>query len=53
MRYELTDLEWSIIRPALPARFRGVGRVDEPCALNGIVWVQRLGAPWRHGHEGA
>ncbi len=47
MRYELTDLEWSIIRPVLPAKSRGVPRVDDRRVLNGIFWVLRSGAPWR------
>ena len=29
MRYELTDLEWSIIQPMLPAKSRGVPGVDD------------------------
>ncbi len=47
MRYELTDLEWSIIQPVLPAKSRGVPRVDDRRVLNGIFWVLRSGAPWR------
>lgn len=47
MRYELTDLEWSIIHPVLPTKSRGVPRVDDRLVLNGIFWVLRSGAPWR------
>ena len=47
MRYELTDFEWSIIHPVLPAKARGVPRVDDRRVLNGIFWVLRSGAPWR------
>jgi transposase len=47
MRYELTDFEWSIIRPVLPANSRGIPRVDDRRVLNGIFWVLRSGAPWR------
>jgi transposase len=47
MRYELTDYEWSAIRPMLPGRARGVRRVDDRRVLNGICWVLRSGAPWR------
>jgi transposase len=47
MRYELTNLEWSIIRPVLPTKSRGVPRVDDRRVLNGIFWVLRSGAPWR------
>lgn len=28
-RYELTDLEWSIIHPLLPNKPRGVPRADD------------------------
>jgi transposase len=47
MRYELTDHEWSAIRPMLPNKARGVPRVDDRSVLNGICWVPRSGAPWR------
>ena len=43
MRYELTDDEWTAIKPMLPNKPRGVPRVN----LNGIFWVLRSGAPWR------
>jgi transposase len=38
-----------------PNKPRGVPRLDDRRVLNGILWVQRLGAPWRdlpenHGH---
>ncbi|MFC5066572.1 IS5 family transposase [Flaviflagellibacter deserti] len=45
MRYELSDYEWSVIRPMLPNKPRGVPRVDDRRILNGIVL--RSGAPWR------
>jgi transposase len=44
---ELSDKEWSITRPMLPAKPRGVPRVDDRRVLNGIFWVLRSGAPWR------
>ena len=47
MRYELTDYEWSVIKPMLPNKPRGVPRVDDRRVLNGIFWVLRSGAPWR------
>ena len=47
MRYELTDNEWSAIKPMLPNKPRGVPRVDDRRVLNGIFWVLRSGAPWR------
>jgi transposase len=45
MRYELTDNEWSAIKPMLPNKPRGVPRVNDRRVLNGIFWVLRSGAP--------
>ena len=47
MRYELSDLEWAVIKPMLPDKPRGVPRVNDRRVLNGICWVLRSGAPWR------
>jgi transposase len=47
MRYELADNEWSAIKPMLPNKPRGVPRVNDRRALNGIFWGLRSGAPWR------
>jgi transposase len=47
MRYELSDYEWSVIRPMLPNKQRGIPRVDDRRILTGIFWVLRSGAPWR------
>jgi transposase len=47
MRYELTDDEWTTIKPMLPNKPRGVPRVNDRRVLNGIFWVLRSGAPWR------
>jgi transposase len=47
MRYELTDEEWTAIKPMLPNKPRGVPRVNDRRVLNGIFWVLRSGAPWR------
>ena len=44
MRYELSTHEWSVIRPMLPNKPRGVPRVDDRRILNGIFWVLRSGA---------
>ena len=47
MRYELTDHEWSAIKPMLPNKVRGAPRVNDCRVLNAIFWVLRSGAPWR------
>ena len=47
MRYELTEYEWTAIKPMLPNKPRGVPRVNDRRVLNGIFWVLRSGAPWR------
>ena len=44
MRYELTDFEWTAIKPFLPNKPRGVPRVNDRRVLNGIFWVLRSGA---------
>ena len=40
MRHELTDHEWTAIKPMLPNKPRGVARVNDRRVL-------RSGAPWR------
>ncbi len=45
-RFDLTDFEWSVIKPLLPNKVRGVARVDDRRVLNGIFWRLRTGAPW-------
>src|SRR6266851_6828187 len=52
MRHELTDFEWTAIRPFLPNKPRGVPRVNDRRVLNGILWILRSGAPWRDLLEG-
>ncbi len=47
MRYELSDYEWTAIKPMLPNKPRGVRRVNDRRMLNGIFWVLRSGAPGR------
>jgi hypothetical protein len=39
MRYELSDYEWSVIKPMLPNNPCGVPRVGDRRVLNGIFWV--------------
>jgi transposase len=46
-RFDLSDFEWELIQPLLPNKPRGVARVDDLRALNGIFWVLRTGSPWR------
>jgi transposase len=36
MRYELSDYEWTAIKPMLPNKQRGVRRVNDRLVLNGI-----------------
>jgi transposase len=38
MRYELSDYEWSVNKPMLPNKPRGIPRVDDRRILNGIFW---------------
>ena len=47
MHYELSDYEWTAIKPMLRNKQRGVRRVNDRRVLNGIFWVLRSGAPWR------
>ena len=47
MRYELSEYDWSGVKPMLPNKPRGVPRVNDRRVLNGIFWVLRSGAPWR------
>src|SRR5215469_7150189 len=47
MRYELSEEEWTAIKPMLPNKPRGIPRVNDRRVLNGIFWVLRSGAPWR------
>lgn len=37
MRYELTDAEWTVIKPMLPGKPRGVPRMNDRRVLNGIL----------------
>ena len=38
MRYELSDYEWTAIKPMLRNKPRGVRRVNDRRVLNGIFW---------------
>ena len=46
MRCELSEYEWTAIKPMLPNKPRGVRRVNDRRVLNGIFCVLRSGAPW-------
>ena len=46
MRYELPT-SGKAIKPRPPNKPRGIPRVNDRRALNGIFWVLRSGAPWR------
>ena len=46
-RFDLTDEEWAVISPLLPAQGRGARRGDDRKVLNGIFYILRTGAPWR------
>ena len=46
MRYELSDYEWTAIKPMLPNKPHSVRRVNDHRVLNGIFLVLRSGAPW-------
>ena len=45
-RYELTNCEWSLLKPLLPNKLRGVPRVDDRKVVNGIYCRLRTGPPW-------
>ena len=45
---DLTDAEWRILRPLLPApAHTGRPPTDRRCILNGIRYLQRAGCAWR------
>ena len=47
-RYELTDVQWERLKPLLPPENQPTGRPnhDHRRILNGILWIDRTGAPW-------
>jgi transposase len=53
MRYELTDRDWTAIKPMLPNKPRGVPRVNDRRVLNGIFWILRSGTVARPTVGGA
>jgi len=48
-RGELTDSEWERLEPLLPPEKPETGRTnkDHRQIINGILWRERTGAPWR------
>lgn len=48
-RFELTDEQWSVIGPHLPAERGRPTRpsIDNRSMVNAMLWVLRTGAPWR------
>jgi hypothetical protein len=45
MRYELTDREWTAIKPMLPNQPRGVARVNDRRVLKGVAVRGALARP--------
>lgn len=48
-RHEVTDEQWERIEPLLPAQKPSRGRPakDHRTILNGMLWIDKTGAPWR------
>src|SRR5215212_9632567 len=48
-RGELTDEQWKRLWPLLPSQKPKTGRpaLDHRTIVNGILWIDRTGAPWR------
>jgi transposase len=48
-RGDLTDEQWERLRPLLPPQKPKTGRPNEEHrrVINGILWIDRTGAPWR------
>jgi transposase len=47
MRYDLTDFEWSVIKPLLPMDRRGPKPKNNRRVINGMFYILRAGSPWR------
>ena len=49
----LTDEQWALVRPLLPAQRGRIGRppLDHRRVLGGILWVARPGSSWREMPE--
>lgn len=48
-RHELTDEQWERLGPLLPPQKPQTGRPckDHRTIINGILWINKTGAPWR------
>jgi transposase len=47
-RYEVTDDQWRLIEPLIPAAApTGRRRIEPRTVLNGVLWILRSGSPWR------
>lgn len=48
-RHEVTDEQWERIEPLLPPQIppRGRPAKDHRTILNGMLWIDKTGAPWR------
>lgn len=48
-RGDLTNVQWEKLKPLLPPQKPQVGRPnqDHRTTINGILWIDRTGAPWR------
>ncbi|MCW2241862.1 IS5 family transposase [Azospirillum canadense] len=48
-RFELTDAQWAQLEPRLPPEKPRTGRPNHSHRriLNGILWINRTGAPWK------
>jgi transposase len=48
-RHDLTDEQWRRLQPHLPPQKPDTGRPaeDHRRIINGILWIDRTGAPWR------
>jgi transposase len=48
-RHELTDTQWERLQPLLPPQKGSRGRpsLDHRNVINGMLWIDKTGAPWR------
>lgn len=48
-RHRLTDDQWERLQPLLPPQKPATGRpnLDHRTVIEGILWIDRTGAPWR------